>query len=135
MANIDTDVAQDKYYSQVVVQSREEYLKTFTSTSTCSNVNIPIEDISSLVTSVEEKLGLISDTAIYQNITYWSLWTASDLMTYLSMCPPKLEMDATRLELDKSIEIYSPKEILIILNRLLHAEGTKSFREEFAKFF
>ena len=49
--------------------------------------------------------------------------TASEMLAYLSFCPPKFEMDEARLEFNQSIKIYSPKEILIVLNRMIHSEG------------
>ena len=93
MANLANNVKEYKYWNQVN-QSRKEYLRTFTSTSTCSVGHIPGNDISALVTSVEEKLGLKADCLIHENITAKSLLTASKMLAYLSFCPPKGEMDA-----------------------------------------
>ena len=101
---------------------------------TCSGGFILEDDISNLVTSIEQKLGLKSDSTTHDNFTKKSLEIVSELLVYLSFCPPKAEMYAARQNLEESINIYSPKEILIILNRLLHAEGTLSYREPFSKF-
>ena len=118
-----------------VKQSRKEYLRTFTSTSTCQNDLISEDDISALVSSIEEKLGLESDSAIHEKITEKSLLTASEMLAYLSFCPPEVEVDAARLEVDKSVKIYSPKEILIILSRFLHAEARNiPYQDAFSKF-
>ena len=130
MANIDV-----KDIWAQVKQSRKEYLRTFTS-SICPGDLIPDNDISALVTSVEEKLGQKSDSAVHENITGESLSAASIMLTYLSFCPPKGSMDEAKQELDNSIKIYSPKQILIILNRLIHVEGRNlPFKDAFSKFF
>ena len=105
----------------VVTQKREDYLRS--SSSACVEDLIPESDRTALVKSIEDQLGLEPDTAIHENITEESLRTASEMLAYLTFCPPKAEMDAAMEELDRSIHIYTPKEILIILNRLLHAKG------------
>ena len=116
----------------VVTQKREDYLQTFTSTSACFRES----DTTALVKSIEDQLGLEPDTAIHENITEESLRAASEMLAYLTFCPPKAEMDAAREELDRSIHIYTPKEILIILNRLLHAKGENlPYKEAFSTFF
>ena len=112
---------------------RKELLKK--SKSTCNFGLIKEDDISDLVKSVEDHLGLESDSTVHENITEESMRTASEMLTYLSFCPPEAEMDAKRKELDLSLKVYSPKEVLIILNRLLRANRTNlPYRDAFSRF-
>ena len=103
--------------------------------STCKYGLIREGDISDLMEAVEKQLGVEQNTAVHENITEDFLVKASEMMTYLSFCPPNAEMDAKRKDLELSMKVYEPKEILIILNRMLHAKGRQlPYRDAFSKF-
>ena len=119
----------------VVTQKRENFLKTFTPTSTCRYVGIQDDDTTALMKSIEDQLGLEPDTAIHENITEESLRTASEMLAYLTFCPPKAEMDAAAKEAENLINIYTPKELMVIVSRMIHAKGNNlPYKREFITF-
>lgn len=115
-------------------QSRMEYIQTFTPTSLCSWGLIPKSDMSLLVNSLEQKLGMKTDINIYHNMTLKALKAAEQMLFYIVFCPPKDLIDSTRKELENSIKINTPKEILIILNRLTHAPSKRNFLPHYETF-
>ena len=135
LANIAIDMTLNKMW-KLVNETRKAYMESFTSTSNCLMGAIPAGDISALVKSIEDQLGRKADTTIVEGS--WGnddLRPSAEMFLYLSFCPPKVEMDAVRKELEQSMKIYAPKEILIILNRLLHAKGRNlPYRKEFSTF-
>ena len=115
-------------------QSRMEYIQTFTPTSLCSWGLIPKSDMSLLVNLLEQKLGMKTDINIYHNMTLKALKAAEQMLFYIVFCPPKDLIDSTRKELENSIKINTPKEILIILNRLTHAPSKRNFLPHYETF-
>ena len=120
---------------QIIKTTRWNFLNTnFTTTTTCSDGLLKKEDITTLVESLENQLGLEADYGIHDNITEETLKTAAGKFLNLSFCPPMVEMDSTKDKLGDSIKIYSPKEILIIVNRLLIAKGENlPYKQEFSE--
>ena len=79
--------------------------------------------ITSLVSSVEDQVGVEADNSIHKNISERTLWSAGLMFSHLSFCPPLAKMKAKSEELETSINIYTAKELLVILSRLVHATG------------
>ena len=126
--DIDVNIA-----GQIIERTRWRFLNT--NFTTCSYFKfIKDQAIPTLVQSVENPFELTADYGIHDNITVESLETAAGMFLNLSFCPPMVEMDSTKDKLGDSIKIYSPKEILIIINRLLIAKGENlPYKQEFSE--
>ena len=124
------------FWRRTVEESRKVYLKDiFESTSSCSSFGfIPATGMNDIMASIEGKLSLAKDSEVHQDMAQMTLNIAEDMFGYLFSCPPKVEMDAKVEDLEQSINIYTPKEILIILNRMLYAKGLP-YRLGFRKIF
>ena len=62
-----------------------------------------------------------------EDITEETLASAAKMFIYLTFCPPTAELHLERVKvaemIDTNYKDFTPKEILIILNRLLHVQG------------
>ena len=84
---------------------------------------LKIEDLSAFISALENKLSSKTNYDTYENISEKILKRMAEQFSYIFFCPPKLEMDKKAENLEKEIKIFTPKEILIILNRILHAQA------------
>ena len=120
---VNMKISRDDLWTTVKTVKREYIENIFKSLSTCSKGLISNNDIITLVATIGEQIGMEEDYNIYANISEETLSAAGQMFVYLIICPPKTELDSIAEELSNSIKVYSSRELLIILNRLLHAPG------------
>ena len=107
-----------------VVEARLQYIKNMTEDKECKSLSD--DDITQILASVEEKLGMQYDGS-FKKISYLPFYRAFQLLVYVAFCPPKFEMDLRRKAKEESIILYKPKEVLLIMNRMLHSERNNPY--------
>ena len=118
----------------IVRKIRYSYTESFSSKSTeCADYNskiIPINDVKMLMKSIEGQLGSSTDYKINDKIGNELLANSGEMFIFLISCPPKAELDLAKWKLEQTFKMYTPKMILIILNRLTHAKKNGLFYQK-----
>ena len=81
------------------------------------------EDIEAQISYMENKLQLKPDYELNADVSAQTLKTAGEMFVYLTFCPPKEEMNEATNQVKRSFKPFSPKEILVILSRMNHANS------------
>ena len=89
-------------------------------------------DLQAQILSIERKLGLEADYKIIDNIETETLQEAGKWFVYLLFCPPIEEMEKASNQTEASIQPFTPKQIIKILSRMVHAKGdVLPFKKQF----
>ena len=94
------------------------------------------EDIKKLIISLESKMGIEGNSDFLTDISDETFEIAAEMFIYLKSMPPKSEINKITSNIEESIQRLSPKMLLIMLNRLLIANGKDlAYKEEIGNIF